>query len=295
MPRGRKKKIVELEQNNSQKLEDKNEFVDKKLNIVLKKLNEKFPGKVKRANAEDLTITKLDTGIKSLNEAMGGGLPVGFITEIYGDESGGKSTIVAKMIREAQLRGEVCAYLDAEHALDQSWLNKLGVNIGEMIHTEISDADNVFDVIKALVQSKGVKIVVVDSVAALTPRKEVEDDMDKQSMGTLARTVNKGLRVSNTVNTRQGTAIIFINQTRDKIGIVYGSPITTPGGKGMKFFAGIRIEVKRGEWWPDSKNRKGFECVCKLVKNKTSIPYTEARFVLMNETGEIKEWDEVKK
>lgn len=183
------------------------------------------------------------------------------------------------------------------NCLDKEWLEKLGVNWGAMLHSEVTDADNVFDIAKGLIQSNEIKVLVVDSVAALTPKKEVEEDMSKQSMGVVARIMSKGLRVSNTVNTRQGTAIIFINQTREKIGIMFGDNRTTPGGKALRFFAGIRVDVKRGEWWPDKSkplDRKGVEIIARVVKNKTSCPYKESRFVLMTD-GVIKEWDELRK
>lgn len=270
----------------------------KKLALAIKNLEKKFgDGIVKRASSESLTINKLPTGIKSLDLALGGGIPIGMITEFYGEESGGKSTIIAKVIAEAQQHGHLVCYLDAEHCLDKEWLEKLGVNWGAMLHSEVTDADNVFDIAKGLIQSNEIKVLVVDSVAALTPKKEVEEDMSKQSMGVVARIMSKGLRVSNTVNTRQGTAIIFINQTREKIGIMFGDNRTTPGGKALRFFAGIRVDVKRGEWWPDKSkplDRKGVEIIARVVKNKTSCPYKESRFVLMTD-GVIKEWDELRK
>jgi recombination protein RecA len=267
------------------------------LTLAIKKLEKKFgEGIVKRANSESLTINRLLTGIKSLDTALGGGIPIGMITEFYGEESGGKSTIVAKLIANAQKIGATCAYIDAEKALDKTWLEKLGVDWQELLHSEVTDADNVFDIAKSLIQTHEVKVLIIDSVAALTPKKEVEEDMEKQSMGVVARIVGKGLRVSNTVNNRQGTAIVFINQLREKIGIMFGDNKTTPGGKALKFFSGIRVDVKRGEWWPDKSkpvDRLGVEVICRIVKNKTSPPYKEARFVLMTD-GRIKEWSELR-
>jgi len=317
--RGRKKKVIEainkiakeaIESANitikeseekikkMEKQDSKKKQLPKKVLLAMKEIEKKFgKGIIKTANSESLIINRLPTGIKSLDEALGGGFPIGMITELYGEESGGKSTIVAKLIANAQKLGYLCAYIDAEHALEEKWIKKLGVDCESMLHSETTDADNIFDVVKGLLNTKEVKLLVVDSIAAMTPKKEVSQDMEKQSMGVLAKIVNKGLRVSNTVNTRQGTAIVFINQIRDNLGVMYGPKTTTPGGKGMKFFAAIRIEVKRGEWWPnkDKKDRKGFEVICRIIKNKTSVPYTEARFILINDTGETVEWDEANK
>jgi len=293
MPRGRKKKIV-LPAENPAEVETKDSVKHSKgLQLALKTLEKKFgKGIIKSGKSDDLIISRILTGIKSLDEALGGGFPIGMITELYGIESGGKSTIVAKLIANAQKQGLVCAYIDAEKALEEVWLKKLGVNIDTLLHNQLTDADRVFDVTKMLVQSAGVKLLVVDSIAALTPSSEIEEDMQKLSMAKLAKIVNKGLRVINTVNNRQGVAIVFINQLRDSMAR-FGNPTTTTGGKGMRYFAGIRVNVKRGEWYPNRKDRIGQEVVCLIDKNKTAVPYTGARFVLMR-TGEIKEWHELR-
>lgn len=267
----------------------------KSLQLAIKKI-EKEHGKnsIGFANKEKLTITKIPTGIKSLDEALGGGFPRGMVTELFGPESGGKGTIVGKTITNLQKLGGIVHYNDAEHALEEVWMTKLGVNYNEMLHSEETNVNKIFDIMKELLLSKSLDLLIVDSVAALTFPKEVEESMKKASMGTLAKQMNKGLRVSNSVNTRQGPAIIYINQVRDSMAM-FGDPSTTPGGKGMRFFARVRINVKRGEWFPNKKDAVGREVVCQVIKNATSIPYKEARFVLMNETGEIKEWWELEK
>jgi len=274
---------------------EKTPNISKKLSKALKIIEKKF-GKdtIIRGNSEDLVIKRNSSGIKEFDEMLGGGFPRGMIMELYGPESGGKSTLLLKHIAKAQKNGLICAYIDAEKALDLEWSKKLGVDIDSLIHTRITDADNVFDILKQLLISKGVDVIVVDSVAALTPRKEIEDDMNKKQMALLARTVNKGLRVVNTMNERKGSEIIFINQLRSKVGMVFGNPDTTPGGRGMAFFAAIRVSIRRGEWFPNRKERIGFEMICRAEKNKTAMPYKEARFVFLNETGKIITWEEAK-
>lgn len=297
MPRGRKKKEIKQEEHADDTSSSKSLHKNKKVGLAMKTLQKKFgKGVIKMGSDSDLLIVKLPTSMKSFNDATDGGFPVGMITEVYGEESAGKGVLVSDLIKQTQAAGEVCAYIDAEHCLDSVWLKKLGVNVDEMIHSEVTDSDNVFDIAKSLIQSKGVKLLIVDSIAALTPKREVEEDMDKQNVGLAARINNKGLRVTNTVNTRQGTAIVFINQMRSAVGVMYGDPNVTPGGRGMKFFAGLRLQVKRGEWYPDTKNRKGHEIICRVTKTKTgSSPFAEARFVLIYETGELKEWSELEK
>lgn len=309
MKRGRKpkKKSEEIEikkQEESQTPEEGKEIKDdkektkqlpKELQLALKKIKKTFGEEsIGFANKEKLTITRIPSGIKLLDEAMGGGFPRGMITEIFGPESGGKGTIVGTTIANAQRNNLICDYTDAEHALEEVWMKKLGVDYDQLLHSEVTDVNKIFDMMKDLLISKSIDLLVVDSVAALTYPKEMEDEMGKAQMATLAKQMNKGLRVSNALNSRQGTAIIYINQVRDTM-TMYGPPSTTPGGKGMRFFARIRIEVKAGEWYPDRKKSIAREIICRIIKNATSEPEKEARFYLVRATGQILELNEIKK
>jgi len=309
MPRGRKKKIKPEEiskaidfvqevnseaETSIKEIETKKKKFPAKLQLTMKRIQKEYgEDSIGFANKEKLSITRIPSNIKSLDEALGGGFPRGMIVEIYGPESSGKGTIVGKVIANLQKNiGGIVHYVDAEHALEEVWMTKLGVDYEQMLHTTTTDVNRIFDIMKDLLTSNSLDLLVIDSVAALTFPKELEEEMGKASMATLAKQMNKGLRVSNSLNNRQGPVIIFINQVRDSMAM-FGSPTTTPGGKGLRFFARIRIEVKGGEWYPDKKSAIGREIICRIIKNATSTPELEARFVLMRATGEIKEWDEL--
>jgi recombination protein RecA len=303
MPRGKKKKQIsepsvnDIDQENQIIIGDdtKKKKLPSKLQLAIKKIQKEYgDNSIGFANKEKLTITRIPSNIKSLDEALGGGFPRGMITEIFGSESGGKGTIVGKTIAALQKAGGLCHYVDAEHALEEKWMTQLGVDYEQMLHSVNTDVNKIFDIMKQLLTSNALDLLVVDSVAALTFPKEIEEEMGKASMASLAKQMNKGLRVSNSLNNRQGPAIIYINQVRDSMAM-FGSPTTTPGGKGMRFFARVRVEVKRGEYYPNKKDAIGREIICRIVKNATAIPETEARFVLINKTGELKEWSELPK
>jgi len=275
--------------------EDKKESkitLPKEVLLAMKTIDKKFAKGMLVQGAEGLEIEKLPTGIKEFDEALGGGFPRGMISELYGAESAGKSTVLLKTIAEAQKAGLICAYIDAEKAFDAVWAKKLGVNTEALLLSPVTDADNVFDILKELLRSEKIDLIIVDSVAALTPRAELEEEMFKKQMAALAKIVNKGLRVINTMNRRKGSAIVFINQLRSRVGLIFGNPDTTPGGRGMHHFAVIRASIKRGEWFPTRKDRIGFEIICRIEKNKTSMPYKEARFVFLNEEAKTISWTE---
>ena len=224
-------------------------------------------------------IDVISTGCLTLDAALGiGGVPRGRIIEIYGPESSGKTTVSLHIIAEAQKLGGTAAFIDAEHALDPVYAAKLGVKIDDLYVSQPDNGEQALDICDTLVRNGAVDIAVVDSVAALTPKAEIEGEMGENHVGLQARLMSQALRKLAGITNKSKTCVIFINQLRDKIGVIYGSPEVTTGGKALKFYASIRLDVRKGEAIKDGANIIGYKSKVKVVKNKLAPPFKVATF-----------------
>jgi len=227
--------------------------------------------------SSDLEI--IPTGCLSLDLALGvGGVPRGRILEIYGPESSGKTTVALHIIAETQKMGGVAAFIDAEHALDAQYARALGVNINELYLSQPDTGEQALDICESLVRSSAVDVIVIDSVAALTPKAEIEGDMGDSHVGLLARLMSQALRKLTAITNRSKTCVIFINQLREKVGILFGNPETTPGGKALKYFATIRLDIRKADALKGDSGIIGNRTKCKVVKNKVAPPFKVAEF-----------------
>src|SRR5215213_9310220 len=226
-----------------------------------------------------MQVESIPTGSLSLDLALGiGGVPRGRVIEIYGPESAGKSTLAQSIIAQAQATGGMAAYIDVEHALDPGYAAGLGVKIDEMLISQPDTGEQALEICEALVRSNAVDVVVVDSVAALVTRAEIEGDMGDAHVGLQARLMSQALRKLTGAISRSRTSVIFINQLREKVGIIFGNPEVTPGGRALKFYASVRIEIRRVETLKQGTNIIGNRVRCKVVKNKTAPPFRQAEF-----------------
>ena len=254
----------------------------KALDAVLLQIEKQYgKGSIMRLGDEagKTEIEVIPTGCLTLDLALGiGGMPRGRIIEIYGPESSGKTTVALHAIAEAQKMGGVAAFIDAEHALDPVYAKKLGVNLEDLYVSQPDTGEQALDITDALVRSSAVDIIVNDSVAALTPKAEIEGDMGDSHVGLQARLMSQALRKLTAIVNKSHTCVIFINQLREKVGVMFGNPETTPGGKALKFYASIRIDVRRMDSLKDGDGIMGNRTKAKIVKNKLAPPFKQAEF-----------------
>ena len=261
---------------------EKNTEKMRALDAVLLQIEKQYgKGSIMRLGDEagKTEIEVISSGCLTLDIALGiGGFPRGRIIEIYGPESSGKTTVALHAIAEAQKAGGVAAFIDAEHALDPVYAKKLGVNLDDLYVSQPDTGEQALDIADALVRSSAVDIIVVDSVAALTPKAEIEGDMGDTHVGLQARLMSQALRKLTAIVNKSKTCVIFINQLREKVGVMFGNPETTPGGKALKFYASMRLDIRKVDTLKDADGAMGNRTKAKVVKNKLAPPFRQAEF-----------------